>query len=89
VEQHTEIIEIIETLKRIEQNQERALQTQEKHLSLAQAQLERTNERVNESIELQRISVTRQAQIRNVALPVLAFVLALLVYLLFKWRVFQ
>jgi hypothetical protein len=86
VEHHTEIIEI---LKRIEKNQQMALQTQEKHLALAQAQLERTNERVNESIELQRLSVTRQAQVRNFVFPILALALALLVYLLFKGRVFE
>ena len=61
--------QIIELLKRIEQNQERALQTQEKHLALAQAQLERSNKSIGESIELQRVSVKRQAEVRNIALP--------------------
>jgi len=85
VEQHDQIIEL---LKRIEQNQEKGLQTQEKHLALAQAQLERSNQNINESIKLQRVAVARQAQIRNVAFPLIVVLLLLLVYLLFKWRVF-
>jgi hypothetical protein len=79
--------EIIELLKRIEQNQERTLQAQEKHLALAQAQLERSSQTVRESIELQRVAVARQAQVRNIALPLILVLLLLLGYLLIKWRV--
>ena len=85
MERHEEIIEL---LKRIEQNQEKALQAHEKQLALAQAQLERSNKSINESIELQRVAVARQTQIRNVALPLILVLLILLVYLLVKWRVF-
>jgi len=85
VEQHAEIIEL---LKRIEQNQEKALQAQEKHLALAQAQLERSNQSINESIDLQRVAVARQTQVRNIALPLILVLLLLLGYLLIKWRVF-
>jgi hypothetical protein len=85
MERHDQIIEL---LKRIEQNQERALQTQEKHLALAQAQLERSNKSIGESIELQRVSVKRQAEVRNIALPLILVLLLLLGYLLVKWRVF-
>ena len=55
---------------------------------MAQAQLERSNKSINESIELQRVAVARQTQIRNVALPLILVLLILLVYLLVKWRVF-
>ena len=79
--------EIVELLRRIEQNQEKALQAQEKHLALAQAQLERSNQRINESIDLQRVSVARQAQVRNIGLPLILVLLLLLGYLLVKWRV--
>ena len=85
MEQHAEIIEL---LKRIEQNQEKALQAQEKHLALAQAQLERSNQSINESIDLQRVAVARQTQVRNIALPLILVLLLLLGYLLIKWRVF-
>ena len=85
MEQHAELIEL---LKRIEQNQEKALQAQEKHLALAQAQLERSNQSINESIDLQRVAVARQTQVRNIALPLILILLLLLGYLLIKWRVF-
>ena len=84
MEQHDKIIEL---LKRMEQNQEKALQAQEKHLALAQAQLERSNQSINESIGLQRTAVARQAQIRNVAFPLILILLLLLGYLMVKWRI--
>ena len=48
--------QIIALLTRIEENQRKALETQEKHLALAQAQLDRSNRTIQESIELQRSS---------------------------------
>jgi hypothetical protein len=80
--------QVVELLKRIEQNQEKALQAQEKHLALAQAQFERSSKNISESIDLQRVSVARQAEVRNIALPLILILLALLGYLLVKWRVF-
>ncbi len=85
MERHDEIIEL---LRRIEQNQERALATQDKHLALAQAQLERSNQSITESIHMQRVAVARQAQVRNIALPLIIVLMLLLGYLLFKSRVF-
>ena len=85
MEQHDQIVEL---LKRIEQNQEKALQAQEKHLALAQAQFERSSKNISESIDLQRVAVARQAEVRNIALPLILILLALLGYLLVKWRVF-
>ena len=46
--------QILSLLARIEENQRKALETHEKHLALAQAQLERSNRTIQESIELQR-----------------------------------
>ena len=79
---------IIEMLERIEQNQAKALKAQEEHLALARAQLERSNKSISESIDLQRLSVARQGQVRYIALPLILVLMALLVYLLLKWRVF-
>jgi hypothetical protein len=84
LERHDEIIEL---LKRIEDNQQKALRMQEKHVALAQAQLDRSGKRIDESIELQRVAVARQAQVRNIALPLIVVLLLLLGYLLVKWRV--
>jgi hypothetical protein len=55
--------------------QEKALQAHEKQLALAQAELERSKQSINESIELQRVAVARQAQVRNIALPLIVVVL--------------
>ena len=84
MQQHDQIIEL---LARIEQNQIKALQAQEEHLALARAQLERSNRNISESIELQRVAIARQAQVRNIALPLIVVLLILLGYLLLKWRV--
>jgi hypothetical protein len=78
--------EIIEQLKRIEQNQLKALEAQEKHLALAQAQLERSNQSIKESLDLQRVAVARQTQVRNIALPLIIVLMLLIGYLLIKWR---
>jgi hypothetical protein len=78
--------EIIEQLKRIEQNQLKALEAQEKHLALAQAQLERSNQSIREGLELQRVAVARQTQVRNIALPLIVVLMLLIAYLLIKWR---
>lgn len=85
MEHHDQIIEL---LRRIEQNQEKALAAQQKHLALAEAQLERSNTTIAESIGLQRLAVARAAQVRNIALPLIVVLLLLLAYLLFKWRMF-
>ena len=78
-------------LGRIERNQERALEAQEralraqeKHLALAQAELERSKA----SIALQRVAVARQAQVRNIAVPLIVALLLLIGYLMVKYRIF-
>ena len=80
--------QIIALLTRIEENQRKALETQEKHLALAQAQLDRSNWTIQESIELQRSSAARQTQAIRIILPLVGVLLVLLGYLLFKYRIF-
>ena len=79
--------QIASLLARIEENQRKALETQEKHLAIAQAQLDRSNKTIQESLELQRTSVARQKQALVVILPLVGILLVLLVYLIFKYRV--
>ena len=78
---------IVSLLTSIEENQRKALEAQEKHLALAQAQLDRSNQTIQESIELQRVAVGRQKQALWVVLPLVGVLLLLLVYLLFKYRI--
>jgi hypothetical protein len=87
--------EITDLLRRIERNQEKALEAQEKalqahekQLGLAQAELERSKQSISESIKLQRVAVARQAQVRNIALPLIVVVLLLIGYLMVKYRMF-
>ena len=78
---------IFESLGRIEENQRKALEAQQQHLQIAQAQLDRSNKTIQESIELQRTAVARQVQITRIVLPLIGVLLVLLVYLLVKYRV--
>jgi hypothetical protein len=78
--------QVIGLLKRIEENQIKALQAQEQQIAFAKAQLERSDKAIAESLTLQRVSVARQTQIRNIALPLILVLLLLLGYLLIKWR---
>ena len=79
---------IVEMLERIEENQRKALDAQQRHLQIAQDQLERSNTTIKESIELQRTAVGRQAQVTRIVIPLIVVLLALLAYLLVKYRVF-
>ena len=77
---------IIELLAHIEENQRKALEMQQQHLQVAQAQLERSNKTIQESIELQRVAVSRQAKVTRIVIPLIVLLLVLLGYLLVKWR---
>ena len=78
---------VLELLGRIEENQRKGLEAQQLHLQIAQAQLDRSNKTIQESIELQRTAVARQGQVTRIVLPLIAVLLALLAYLLVKYRV--
>jgi len=78
---------IISLLTSMEENQRKALEAQEKHLALAQAQLDRSNQTIQESIELQRVAVARQRQALWLVLPLVGVLLLLLAYLLLKYRI--
>jgi hypothetical protein len=78
--------QIVASLKRIEENQLKTLQAQEQQIAFAKAQLERSDKAIAESLTLQRVSVARQTQVRNIALPLILALLVLLGYLLIRWR---
>ena len=79
--------EILEALKRIEANQVKALQVQQEHVVLARAQIERSEQRIKESVGLQKKAVGRQALVTVIVLPLIVLLLVLLGYLLVKYRV--
>ncbi len=80
--------EIVEFLRRIEANQQQALAAQQEQLALVRSQIERSERTIAESVGLQRIAVARQSQVRNFVLPVVLLLVALLVYLMVRWRMF-
>jgi uncharacterized coiled-coil protein SlyX len=80
--------EVVELLKRIEANQRKALDGQQEQLAIVKAQFQRSDTTIKESVELQKLAVARAAQVRNIALPLIIVLMALLVYLLVRWRVF-
>ena len=79
--------QIVALLTRIEENQHKALELHQRHLGLAQAHLDRSNQTIQESLELQRTAVARQSQVTKFVTPVVAVLLLLLGYLLVKWHV--
>lgn len=80
--------EIRALLERIEANQRVALELQREQLEVAQAQLERSNKSIQESLELQRTAVSRQMQLTKILLPVMGVLIALVIYLMIRWNVF-
>ena len=76
--------EVLAILKRMEQNQLKALQIQSEQLAQSKAQIEKTEARVQESIELQKTAVSRQAKALNVVVPILLLAMLYVAYLLFR-----
>lgn len=75
---------LLDVLQRIEQHQLRALELQSEQIALHRAQIARTEARVEESIALQQLAVTRQARAMAILLPVIVMLVAFGAYLVFR-----
>ena len=73
--------EIKDLLIEIRDNQKLSLQRQEEHLEIARKQVERANKQVTESIELQKLAITKAKQVARIAIPGIILCIALIVYL--------
>lgn len=80
----TETEEPLALLRRIHDNQVKALELQAEQLALAKAQMQRAEARVEESIALQKIAVARQSKALRILLPLIFAALAAAVFLLFR-----
>lgn len=80
----TEYEEALALLRQIERNQQRALELQAESLALARDQMTRTEARVQESIALQKVAVSKQAKALNVLMPIIVVALAYVGYLMFR-----
>lgn len=80
----TETEEALALLRKVHDNQVKALELQAEQLALVKAQMQRAETRVEESIALQKVAVARQSKVLLVALPLIFVALAAAVFLLFK-----
>ena len=77
----------IHLLRRIEANQREGLDAQREQIAFARAQMERTERMAAESLAVQKAAVERAKRIGAVAVPLIVVLLALLAYLLVRYRV--
>lgn len=75
---------LLASLARMEQNQLKALELQAAQVALVQAQMERAEARVQETVELQKRTLARAARITNTLVPVILLTLGCVVYFLLK-----
>ena len=73
--------EIKNLLIEIRDNQKLSLKRQEEHLEIAREQVERANKQVTESIELQKLAITKAKQVARIAIPGIILCMALIGYL--------
>ena len=83
--QMPEPAEVHEVLVEIRDNQQLALERQEKQLAIAEQQLERSRQQVEESIELQRQAMRRMQRVFRVAVPGIVFCIAMITYLVLRY----
>jgi hypothetical protein len=69
----------------IRDNQRESLRRQEEHLAIAREQIERAKKQMTESIQLQREAVGKARTIGRIVLPLLAFLVVLLIYLIVRY----
>ena len=74
--------ELKEILMEIRDNQQKALQQQQEHLEIAKKQLDRSNNQVSESIDLQRQAMARFKLISLIAIPIILVCIGLIIYLM-------
>lgn len=79
--------EVTELLRQMHAAQLEALQLQREQRAAFDAYLARSEKSMTEALELQRAAVARQRQITGFVLPLILLLLALLGYLLVRWRI--
>ncbi len=78
--------EIAQLLTNIRDGQREALARQREQLELARAEAERMRRIADESVALQRAGIERMKLVSRVLLPVILLLVALVLWLLFKYR---
>jgi len=79
--------EIVQLLTDIRDGQREALTRQRDHLELARAEAERMRRTAEESVALQRSAIERVKRISRFVVPIIIVLIALLVWLIVKYRI--
>jgi hypothetical protein len=80
--------QIVELLTEIRDGQREALARQREQLELAREEAERMRRIADESVALQRAGIDRMRRISRIVLPIIVLLIALLVWIIFKYRLF-
>ena len=78
--------QIVELLSDIRDGQREALARQHEQLELARSEAERMRRIADESVALQRAGIERMQRVTRIVLPIILLLIALVVWLLFKYR---
>ncbi len=76
--------EALALLRQIERNQQRGLELQAEQVAMVRDQMTRTEARVQESIALQKVAVSKQAKALNVLMPIIVVALVYVGYIMFR-----
>lgn len=78
--------EIVDLLTELRDGQREALTRQHEQLELARTEAERMRRIADESVALQRAGIDRMKRVSRVVLPIILLLLALVGWLIFKYR---
>ena len=78
--------EIVELLTEIRDGQREALARQREQLELARTESERMRRIADESVALQRAGIERMGRMSLIVLPIIVLLIALVAWLIFKYR---
>ncbi len=76
--------QVLETLREIRDGQRELLALMQANKALAEEQMRQSQQRVEESVGLQRIALQRQGTITRVAVPAILVCIAAIVYLVLR-----
>ena len=79
--------EILELLTDLRDGQREALKRQQEHVELAREQAERMRRTAEESLAIQRAAVERVKRASRIVLPLIGLLIALVVWLIVKYRI--
>jgi predicted neutral ceramidase superfamily lipid hydrolase len=79
--------DIVELLTEIRDGQREALNRQREHVELAREQAERMRRTAEESLAIQRTAVDRVKRVGRIVLPLIIALIALVVWLIVKYRI--